>query len=54
MISHQAYLYDRLTALETLRIWARLLGRPATDFETYVQKTAATGVWKRTPAGRVA
>ena len=29
MISHQAYLYDRLTALETLRIWARLLGRPA-------------------------
>lgn len=31
MVSHQAYLYDRLTALETLRIWARLLGRPATD-----------------------
>ena len=31
MISHHAYLYDRLTALETLRIWARLLGRPAAD-----------------------
>ena len=31
MISHQAYLYDRLTALETLRVWARLLGRPAAD-----------------------
>lgn len=31
MISHQAYLYDRLTALETLRIWARLLRRPAAD-----------------------
>ncbi len=31
MVSHQAYLYDRLTALETLRIWARLLGRPAAD-----------------------
>ena len=31
MVSHQAYLYDRLTALETLRVWARLLGRPAAD-----------------------
>ncbi len=31
MVSHQSYLYDRLTALETLRIWARLLGRPAAD-----------------------
>lgn len=31
MISHQAYLYDRLTALETLRVWARLLGRPSAD-----------------------
>ena len=31
MVSHQAYLYDRLTALETLRIWARLLGRPSAD-----------------------
>lgn len=31
MISHRAYLYDRLTALETLRIWARMLGRPSAD-----------------------
>ena len=31
MISHQAYLYDRLTAVETLRVWARLLGRPSAD-----------------------
>jgi ABC-2 type transport system ATP-binding protein len=31
LVSHQAYLYDRLTALETLRVWARLLGRPAAD-----------------------
>ncbi len=31
MISHHAYLYDRLTALETLRVWARILGRPSAD-----------------------
>ncbi len=31
MVSHHSYLYDRLTALETLRVWARLLGRPAAD-----------------------
>ncbi len=31
MVSHHTYLYDRLTALETLRVWARLLGRPAAD-----------------------
>lgn len=31
LISHDAYLYPRLTALETLRVWARLLGRPARD-----------------------
>ena len=30
------------------------LGRPATDFQTYARKTAATGVWDRAPAGRVA
>lgn len=29
MVSHQSYLYPRLTALETARTWARLLGRPA-------------------------
>ncbi len=33
MISHQAYLYPRLTALETTRIWARLLGLPASDVD---------------------
>ncbi len=31
MVSHDFYLYPRLTALETLRIWARLLGRPSAD-----------------------
>lgn len=31
LISHETYLYDRLSALETLRLWARLLGRPAAD-----------------------
>ncbi len=27
MVSHRTYLYDRLTALEMLQIWARLCGR---------------------------
>lgn len=31
MVSHQAYLYPRLTALETARTWARLLDRPSTE-----------------------
>lgn len=31
LISHHSYLYPRLTALETLRVWARLLGRPSRD-----------------------
>ncbi len=31
MVSHHSFLYDRLTALETLRVWARLLTRPAGD-----------------------
>ncbi len=30
------------------------LGRPAADFQAYARKTAATGVWDRAPAGRVA
>jgi len=29
MVSHQAYLYPRLSAFETARVWARLLGLPA-------------------------
>ena len=28
LLSHASYLYDPLTALETIRLWARLLGRP--------------------------
>jgi heme exporter protein A len=28
LVSHDAFLYDRLTAAETVRLWARLLGRP--------------------------
>jgi heme exporter protein A len=31
MVAHDNYLYARLTALETLRVWARLLGTPARD-----------------------
>lgn len=46
MISHQAYLYDRLTALETLRVWARLLGRPAADRDL-VPLLASVGLDRR-------
>ena len=46
MVSHQAYLYDRLTALETLRVWARLLGRPATDADL-VELLASVGLDRR-------
>lgn len=31
MVAHDNYLYARLTALETLRVWARLLGIPSRD-----------------------
>ena len=30
LVTHHGYLYDRLTALEILRIWARLQGAPRT------------------------
>jgi heme exporter protein A len=33
LLSHHSFLYDRLSPLETLRIWARLLGRRAEDEE---------------------
>lgn len=33
LVSHHAYLYDRMSALETVRLWARLLGQPAGDQE---------------------
>ncbi len=33
MVSHDSYLYNRLTALEMVRIWARLLGRGSSDQE---------------------
>jgi len=33
MVSHDSYLYPRLTALETVRVWTRLLGCPAADPE---------------------
>jgi len=33
LVSHDNYLYPPLTALETVRLWARLLGRPAGDPE---------------------
>jgi heme ABC exporter ATP-binding subunit CcmA len=46
MVSHQAYLYDRLTALETLRIWARLLGRPSEDSDL-VPLLASVGLDRR-------
>ena len=31
MVSHHSYLYGRLTALETVRLWCRLVGRPTND-----------------------
>jgi heme ABC exporter ATP-binding subunit CcmA len=31
MVSHENYLYDRLTAYETVRLWAKLLGYQPTD-----------------------
>jgi len=31
VVSHHSYLYDRLTALETVRIWSRLLGRSSAE-----------------------
>ena len=31
MVSHENYLYDRLTAYETVRLWARLLGYEPSD-----------------------
>lgn len=31
LLSHASYLYEPLTALETVRLWARLLGRPTAD-----------------------
>lgn len=33
LVSHDNYLYPPLTALETVRLWARLLARPAADSE---------------------
>jgi heme exporter protein A len=33
MVSHRSYLYDRLTAIEMLRIWARLCEREIADEE---------------------
>ena len=33
LLSHASYLYEPLTALETVRLWARLLGRPTSDAE---------------------
>ncbi|HVR27945.1 MAG TPA: heme ABC exporter ATP-binding protein CcmA [Thermoanaerobaculia bacterium] len=31
LVSHQAFLYERLSALESLRLWARVLGRRRDD-----------------------
>ena len=31
VVSHHSYLYDRLTALEIVRIWTRLLGRSSAE-----------------------
>ncbi len=33
LLSHASYLYEPLTALETVRLWARLLGRPTADLD---------------------
>jgi heme exporter protein A len=31
LVSHQSFLYERLTALESLRLWARIVGRARGD-----------------------
>jgi heme ABC exporter ATP-binding subunit CcmA len=31
LVSHRTFLYDRLTALESLRLWSRILGLPGGD-----------------------
>ena len=46
MVGHQNYLYPPLTALEMVRTWARLLGRPTGDDEL-VEHLAEVGLGAR-------
>jgi heme exporter protein A len=43
LLSHASYLYDPLTALETVRLWARLLGYPA-DSADLARRLAEVGL----------
>jgi heme exporter protein A len=46
VVSHHSYLYDRLTALEITRIWARLLGLSTAD-EDLLEHLAEVGLADR-------
>jgi heme ABC exporter ATP-binding subunit CcmA len=46
LVSHHAFLYERLTALESLRLWARILGVRSDD-ETLVALLAEVGLQDR-------
>ena len=46
LISHHAFLYERLTALESLRLWARILGVDRDD-DTLVALLAEVGLADR-------
>ena len=46
VVSHHSYLYDRLTALETVRLWARLLGRPSAE-KNLIEQLAEVGLAER-------
>jgi heme ABC exporter ATP-binding subunit CcmA len=46
LISHHAFLYERLTALESLRLWARILGVPSDD-ETLIALLEEVGLADR-------
>jgi heme ABC exporter ATP-binding subunit CcmA len=53
LVSHDAYLYDRLTAAETLRLWARLVGRPLTPEEVleHLRQVSLEGAERETVGG---
>jgi heme exporter protein A len=46
VVSHHSYLYDRLTALETVRIWTRLLGLRA-DGSELLERLREVGLAER-------
>lgn len=54
LVSHQSFLYDRLSAAETVRLWSRLLGRPASRpaVETVLARVGLADAADR-PAGKL-